>query len=342
MVDRTKTHGYPFRHVKGPLHARELGRCLVVEVVGEGHCNFNCVYCPLSQPRTLHAGVRTFATLDTIAEEVKRKLHIHQDVDYVVLTGQGESTLHPDLNSIAAWFEAHVKARIAVITNGTHLHTATILHGINRVDQVMLSLDAVDEESFRAVSRPLTELTFAAHFKNLLSFREAYQHRLWLQVFLIRSLSLTPDRLHKLVDCIRKLNPDHVILTLGPLPSYPDYDNNMPLADRKRLSAYVRQETGIMTETDDLYDSMSMTETTRRIFELLEHEPYSLNMLAQNLGRTVAETRDLLNPLLDSAAIVEYPVKNAPHYYLCHDWRRPSLKYQPLREEELPELHFNS
>ncbi|MBI2424756.1 MAG: radical SAM protein [Candidatus Hydrogenedentes bacterium] len=340
MVDRNKTLGFRFRHVKGPLFARQLGQCLIVEVVDENHCPYDCVYCPLGPTRNKSMTPREFAAIDQIKEEVKRKLHFKQQLDFVVLTGQGEPTLHQGLTNIAAWFEAHVHSRIALVTNGALLHAPHILHGVNRIDQVQLSFDAVDDETFQKIYRPHPEMRFDAHMRNLLVFRETFRHRLWLQVFLIRRVNLTPERLQKLARCIRQLCPDHVLLSIGPLPACPDYRNGISTEDRKALVRYISEATGVLTEFDDLHDGALLSPRQREAFALLERREFSLHMLAQNLSCTTAETRALLAPLLDAGAIHSRTVQNEPYYYLCHDWCRPSLKYQRIREEELPEIDF--
>src|SRR5574337_1115413 len=96
--------------VYGPLHSRRLGRSLGVNLLGTGakRCSFNCRYCQCgwtAQPiRQVTDSLTDLPTGDQVAEALETRLrqlrHERVAIDVITFSGNGEPTLHPELQAI--------------------------------------------------------------------------------------------------------------------------------------------------------------------------------------------------------------------------------------------------
>ena len=64
---------------------------------------------------------------------------------------------------------------MAVLTNGSLLWDPEVRKDISNADLVVPSLDAGDEETFRKVNRPVSNLTFEKFKQGLIQFSREYK-----------------------------------------------------------------------------------------------------------------------------------------------------------------------
>lgn len=153
--------------VFGPNVSRRLGRVLGINLLppGEAFCTYRCAYCPLSPlvelvgspeqvPGWLQAAQITGAIMRTL--ELFEPL---RDVDALVLIGNGEPTLHPELRDVMLGASRArdmyaPRAKLAVFTNSSLLANEDVVEALSCADYVVAKLDAVEERLWRAVNRP--------------------------------------------------------------------------------------------------------------------------------------------------------------------------------------------
>jgi cyclic pyranopterin phosphate synthase len=118
------------------------------------HCNLGCVYCvagdeELKQANTAHEG-RALGVEELLA--VIRRLHGQLQLDNIRLTG-GEPLLYPGLASLIEGIRAAGIPAIRLTTNGFLLERQAASLKAAGLEAVNVSIDAVDEGVFFAMSR---------------------------------------------------------------------------------------------------------------------------------------------------------------------------------------------
>ncbi len=146
--------------VYGPVPSRRYGVTLGINLLplGDKHCTFRCTYCQLG-PEKHHSAPHTFPDLATLAREVTVALLAQPAIDALVVSGNGEPTLHPQLEAalalLAGLRDAHLPGRaIVVLTAGTELHRPDVRVALRHVDEVAVKLDAGTQAVFAQLDMP--------------------------------------------------------------------------------------------------------------------------------------------------------------------------------------------
>jgi wyosine [tRNA(Phe)-imidazoG37] synthetase (radical SAM superfamily) len=159
--------------VYGPVPSRRYGVTLGVNLLppGEKYCTFRCTYCQLG-PEKHHADAHDYPDLATLERELTAALRDGPALDALVVSGNGEPTLHPQLAEalgiIARVRDAYLPGRaIVVLTAGTELHRPEVRAALLQVDEVAVKLDAGTQATFEKLDMPwqplrLDDLTAAA------------------------------------------------------------------------------------------------------------------------------------------------------------------------------------
>jgi wyosine [tRNA(Phe)-imidazoG37] synthetase (radical SAM superfamily) len=149
--------------VYGPVHSRRLGRSLGLNLLPTDRkvCSFDCVYChygytdlPTIAPK--EAG---FPSVEKVLDAVEEALRAHPDVDCLTFSGNGEPTLHPQFQKIAAGVrrlrdELSPAIKLAVLSNSTTVHLPRIREALALFDTPIMKLDAGDQKTLAAINRP--------------------------------------------------------------------------------------------------------------------------------------------------------------------------------------------
>ena len=149
-------------HLFGPVPSRRLGRSLGVDLIPPKTCPYHCIYCEVG-PTTCQTGERFSYQTEAIIEEMADYLKdpgVRPDV--ITLAGSGEPTLNQGLGRIIREIKAMSQIPVAVLTNGALLYLPEVRRELAAADIVLPSLDAAREETYRAINRPLPELSLAS------------------------------------------------------------------------------------------------------------------------------------------------------------------------------------
>jgi wyosine [tRNA(Phe)-imidazoG37] synthetase (radical SAM superfamily) len=85
-------------------------------------------------------------------------------------------------------------------------------------DAVLPSLDAGTADLYRKINRPHPELTYERLVEGLVSFRESYRGRLWVEVMLVQGLNDTLQSLWDIARVLERIKPDAVHINLPTRP----------------------------------------------------------------------------------------------------------------------------
>ncbi len=208
------------KYVFGPVPSRRLGQSLGIDPVPLKTCNWNCVYCQLGRTRPLTNEREDFLPVEEIIDQVKEALDAHKpgEIDWVTFVGSGETTLHASLGVMIRRVKMLTKIPVAVITNGSLLYLPEVRQELVGADAVLPTLDAGDAMLYRRINRPHPAITFNRIIDGLISFREQYQGKLWIEVMLIKDLNDTEVELKRIAWKLARIHPDEVHILLPDRP----------------------------------------------------------------------------------------------------------------------------
>lgn len=194
----------------GPVPSRRLGRSLGVDLVPRKKCSYDCVYCQLGRTTEKTVERTSWCDPDEIVEQVRRKLDTRPD--YITLAGSGEPTLNADLGVILRGIKSITEIPVAVLTNGSLLWREDVRRELAPADLVLPSLDAASAKTFQQVNRPHESLSFQDMIMGLVSFRQGFKGRCWLEIMLLTGQITNPDEIQSLVRWVKLIQPDRVHL----------------------------------------------------------------------------------------------------------------------------------
>jgi wyosine [tRNA(Phe)-imidazoG37] synthetase (radical SAM superfamily) len=158
--------------------------------------------------------------------------------DYVTLAGSGEPTLNSGLGRIIARLKEITTAAVAVLTNGALLNDPQVRLELSQADVVLPSLDAVAQELYQTINRPVSGLTVAELISGLLALRAEYAGQIWLEVLLLRRLNDTAEELAKLKDALKLVRPDKVHLNTAVRPVVEEYALPLSTEELAKIAAF--------------------------------------------------------------------------------------------------------
>jgi wyosine [tRNA(Phe)-imidazoG37] synthetase (radical SAM superfamily) len=200
------------KYVFGPVPSRRLGQSLGIDPVPLKTCNWNCVYCQLGRTRPLTNERKDFYSPEEIIGQVKEALEAHQpgEIDWVTFVGSGETTLHASLGVMIRQVKALTTLPVAVITNGSLLYLPEVRQELAAADAVLPTVDAGNAKLYRKINRPHPAITFNRIIDGLISFRGAYQGKLWIEVMLIKDINDTEVELKRIAAKLIRIHPDEI------------------------------------------------------------------------------------------------------------------------------------
>lgn len=199
------------KYVFGPVNSRRLGISLGIDIVPYKTCSFNCVYCECGCTTELTDEVKEYFPFGEIVSEIRQVLDKGPVIDVVTFSGSGEPTLHCKLGDIIDFIkENYPRYKIAVLTNSSLLHRDDVRRGILKADIIYPSLDAVSEDLFSRIMRPVSGTDPEVIINSIMTLRREFEGLLCLEVFIIPGMNDADNELRKLKDACLKINPDEI------------------------------------------------------------------------------------------------------------------------------------
>jgi wyosine [tRNA(Phe)-imidazoG37] synthetase (radical SAM superfamily) len=166
----------------GPVRSRRLGISLGINLlpVNSKLCNFNCIYCECGWTPDEKGIRKEFHSRNLVFSELENMLHKMKqngdDLDVITYAGNGEPTMHPDFegiieDTVLLRDKYFPKVRIAVLSNSTLIHKASVFRALNRVDDNILKLDSTFGETIELLNQPLGHYKMEEIIENLVKFK---------------------------------------------------------------------------------------------------------------------------------------------------------------------------
>ena len=325
------------KYVFGPVPSRRLGRSLGIDPLPLKTCNWNCVYCQLGRTKPLTNERREYFPRQEILDEVKASISAHKpdEIDWVTFIGSGEPTLHSGLGWLIRQVKAFTELPVAVITNGALFYQPEVRQEVAAADAVLPTLDACTPGRYIQINRPHPDITFDRMLNGLISFRQGYRGKLWVEVMLVRGLNDSEQGLHDLAACLCSIQPDEIHINLPTRPPAETWvlppDEDSLLRARRILGNIARvvqpaSGTFDLSGFDNLADAVISIITRHpmredELIQALEHwSPGEIDSVLQELKSSRrAQVVNRLGVRFWSAASSHYPdpaqsQHTAPHH----------------------------
>jgi wyosine [tRNA(Phe)-imidazoG37] synthetase (radical SAM superfamily) len=289
-------------HLFGPVPSRRLGRSLGVDLIPPKTCPYDCIYCEVG-PTTRKTGQRFAYRTDAIIAELTECLRDPAPApDVITLAGSGEPTLNLGLGRIIQAVKEMTQIPVAVLTNGALLYLPEVRRELAAADLVLPSLDAAREETYRAINRPLPELTLDRLLEGISAFRREYRGQIWLEVMLIKGLNDTDEELAPLRQAIQKIAPDKVQLNTVVRPGVEGSARPLEMREMAAAAACLGGPVEVIAAFDR-EDVIGSPPEDEDLVEMLSRRPMTAPDLAQALGLPLVQVVARLKRLMDSGRI---------------------------------------
>ena len=229
-------------YVFGPVLSRRLGLSLGIDLVPFKTCTFDCIYCQLGRTTNKTLQRKEYVPVDEILGDLERYLKNIPRPDFITLSGSGEPTLHSGLRDIIIGIRTITTLPVAVLTNGSLFNDKDVREACSLADVVLPSLDAGDEDTFNKINRPAEGLTLHSLIDGLTDFWLDFGGRIWLEVFLVPSVTDNEDSVKKIARLTELFRPHWIHLNTAVRPSTEESVKPVSDADMKRFARFFKPE----------------------------------------------------------------------------------------------------
>lgn len=206
--------------VFGPVPSRRLGVSLGVNNIPVKICTYSCVYCQIGRTIKMIGKRKAFyepAQIRTEVLNVLRKLkkeNIH--IDYISFVPDGEPTLDKNLGEEIELLR-DFEIPIAVLTNSSLINREDVQNDLFKADLVSLKIDAVTEQIWRKVDRPLGTLDLDEIKEGIKTFTRNFNGKVITETMLINSIDYSEEA-EKIAQFIAQLDIDEVYVSIPTRP----------------------------------------------------------------------------------------------------------------------------
>lgn len=176
----------------GPIHSRRLGVSLGVNLLPASGkvCSFDCIYCECGYNAERKGGKlpKPEEVIGALEERLKAMSATQNPLDVITFAGNGEPTLHPDFAriidaTIALRDRYYPEAKVSVLSNSTRIDRPDVFNALMKVDNNILKLDSVFQETVDLIDVPNQE-KFTVD--NLIENLKAFKGNLIIQTMFLR------------------------------------------------------------------------------------------------------------------------------------------------------------
>ena len=270
------------KYIFGPVNSRRFGISLGIDLSPESKsCNFDCLYCELKKAEPISL-IKREPEVEDIITEIKNYIGVNGYPDVITITANGEPTLYSKLDSLIDELN-RIKgnSKTLILSNGSTIKNSETQKTLTKFDMVKISLDAVDQKTFRKINRALKEIQVKDIIQGLKEFRKKFRGELIIEVLLVRYVNDSLENITKTAEILKEIKPDRVDLgTVDRPPAYRVY----PLTDKELIdiSGYFSglNVNVIIRGKDSIEEKISLSE--EQIIKTVKRRPYTYQDI-QNL-----------------------------------------------------------
>lgn len=205
------------KYIFGPVASRRFGMSLGVDLSPDKkRCNFDCIYCELEKAKKVDKYDNP-PDYKEILEEIKIATKKYE-FDVLTITSNGEPTLYPYLDKLIDNLKEY---KLLILSNSSTIYKNNIQQILKKFDIVKLSLDAVSEDIFKKIDRPLKDINIKDIINGIIEFRKIYDKELIIEILVVKGINDKEEEFEKLNEVLKKIKPNRVdISTIDRPPAY--------------------------------------------------------------------------------------------------------------------------
>lgn len=238
--------------VYGPVQSRRLGSSLGINPLPLSYklCSSNCVYCQYGWTPTEHGAEaikRAQELLAVIQESFEEFVRLGTPVDCITLAGNGEPTLHPDLEELVIGLKAlrdrcFPHAKVGILSDGTQAYRLKVFHALTLLDARYMKLDGGDEETWRLVDKPLGDASWLRLLATLKQLPDIILQSMFIQGTYDNTRE---DQVNRWIDVVGDIKPLSVqVYTIDRAPADTGIVK-VPFARLEQIAKLLTDRTGI-------------------------------------------------------------------------------------------------
>jgi wyosine [tRNA(Phe)-imidazoG37] synthetase (radical SAM superfamily) len=198
--------------VYGPVDSRRFGKSLGINILPDSFkvCSFDCVYCQYKDG----PGKPKFHDFSEIYTQLLADFERIRDnktaVDWIMLSGNGEPTLHPDFPDIVDGLLTlrdlyFPKTPLGILSNSSTCYKKEIREALSRLDGRFMKLDAGNLYMFHDVNRPFTTLAWGDVIEGLCNLPDVTLQSMFVTGKVDNTTDRAVDDWIEAIKCVRPL-----------------------------------------------------------------------------------------------------------------------------------------
>ena len=272
--------------IYGPVPSRRLGISLGADIVPYKTCSYDCIYCQLGKTTDRTLERKSYVKTSSLLDELKETINLNSDLDYITFSGSGEPTLNKDIGQMIEKVKKFTSIRVAVLTNGSLLWNDKVRENLSLADLVVPSLDAISEETFQRVNRPMKGLGIEKVLDGINKFCEQFKGKIYLEIMLVKNINDSEEEIRRINQYVKNLRIDKIQLNTVIRP--PSDSDAKPLNKDELIKAKALFDPALKVEliadfkreTSRAYQK----DLEEGIIELLKRRPTRGEEMAVSLG----------------------------------------------------------
>jgi wyosine [tRNA(Phe)-imidazoG37] synthetase (radical SAM superfamily) len=295
-----------YKYLFGPVPSRRLGMSLGVDLVPRKVCSLDCVYCEVGKTTKLTTERKEYVLFDRLKDELTDFFENNPDPDYITFSGSGEPTLNVRFGDVLSFIkDLKPGVPVAVLTNGTLFSNEKLRQELKGADLVLPSLDAATQAVFSRINRPAPGLNIAEYIQGLVDFRNEYDGKIHLEIFILPGYNDSSDELDELKKAISRIRPDLVQLNTLDRPG-----------TVKGLKAATREDLEKIKKYWDISNVKIIAAASKRkevqsyrkdaeetILGMISRRPCTVDDLSETLGMHISEVNKYIDVLEGQGSI---------------------------------------
>ena len=297
--------------VFGPINSRRFGMSLGIDLSPkQKSCNFDCVYCELKGAKPVEE-IENPPSIDGIISALKEALKVHQNIDVITLTANGEPTLYPHLKELIVKVdELKGRAKTLILSNGSGVRDQKISEALQGLDIVKFSLDSAVQSTFKKIDRNKSGIEINELIKAMAKFRKEFKGELVLEILVVAGFNDKEEEFMTVNEAINEIAPHRV--DVGTIDRPPAY--NVKGVDASRLEELASKIKGVPVTIARAHKIEQKYEFSKsEILAMLERRPQTTANVEENFSE---HSKQILNKLLQDGAVYQTDVAGVKFYKL--------------------------
>ena len=297
--------------VFGPINSRRFGMSLGIDLSPkQKSCNFDCVYCELKGAKPVEE-IENPPSVSEIIGALKEALKLHQNIDVITLTANGEPTLYPHLKELVAKVnEIKGKAKTLILSNGSGASDQKICEALLGLDIVKFSLDSAVQSTFKKIDRNKSGIEVGELVKAMAKFRKEFKGELVLEILVVAGFNDKEEEFIVLNEAINEIAPHRV--DVGTIDRPPAY--NVKGVDASRLEELASKINGVPVTIARAHKIEQKYEFSKsEILAMLERRPQTTANVEENFSE---HSKQILISLLQDGVVFQTNVAGVKFYKL--------------------------